>query len=264
MSLARPDPLRGCASTPFFLLAIWIGTLNVGPHAVAAGEGSPASKSRTWRYQVHYLGMGVGELTVTVSDTVVVNGKRARAVRITMNTGRLASTVFAVQNSYIAVYFPENRHLHAVTKRIHQRNLTGEWEIHYAERQAKLIRPAQSSTPQEWAVSSPCLDVVSLLDLLVNIRHPDTSFTVAIDQEAVPMEAQVRVFRDHERSYALAVFRPAGPSRRTWKTDLLTSRFSRAGARLEVYFDARRPDLPRTIRYSLGTSMATAEWVERD
>jgi|GEM_PF-4893683 hypothetical protein len=232
---------------------------------VAAGVCTSAiakAEATGFRFRVHYLGMSAGELTFTARDSLLPQGERVRVVQVEMRTASLPSTLFLIDNTYRAIYSPERLQLIAIQKRVRQRNLEGEWRIRYSGTEAVLRRLGQQADSARWSPGSACLEVICLMDFLLHLRHPDTTFTVPVDEEAAPMEAQVRIFRDHERSYALALFRQRGPSSRRWRTDLLTNRFSKTGARLEIYFDPQRPNVPKTVRYSLGSSMATAELIE--
>ncbi len=210
------------------------------------------------RFRVHYLGMRVGSLQIQARDSTTAAGVNLRVVRLYSKTARLAGALFSVENRYTVVYDPAERRLLSITKSIRQSNVSHRVVIQYSGQHATL----HNATTRRWDTSGPVLDIVSLLDVLLRFHPTDTTFTVALDQEAAPMKAWVRIYSGAKGRFATAIVRNAGKKSRHWKTDLLTNRFSKEGARLELRF---RPGqtVPYLLRYSLGPAMATAKLITK-
>ena len=217
------------------------------------------ARSQTFnlRFKVYYLGMRVGDLRLQARDSTTDSGRRLRLVHLHSRTGRLAGALFSVKNEYTVLYDPASLQLLRVTKSIRQSNVSHRVVIEYSGSRATL----HDHVTRRWTTPGPALDVVALMDVLLRVRARDTTFTVPLDQEAAPMKAWVRVYSGREGRFATAVVRKSGPKTRRWKTDLLTNRFSKAGARLEVRF-RKDESAPYQLRYSLGPAMATARLVD--
>jgi len=242
----RPSPRRVAGvALLFFLLALFRSQ-------------SGQSQDFDLHFSVHYLGMRVGSLRIQAWDSTATSGTRLRVVHLYSKTARLAGAVFGVEDSYTVVYDPVQLRVLSIAKSIRQSNLTHDVVIEYADEHATL----HNEVTRRWNTPGPVLDVVSLMDVLLRVRAPDTTFTVPLDQEAAPMKAWARVYSGEKGRFATAIVRKAGKKLRHWKTDLLTNRFSKEGARLELRFRTGET-APYQLRYSLGPAMATAKLVTK-
>ncbi len=228
---------------------------------LSSGRTAAGVDRQVLQYKVYYLGMRVGELALSARDSTSPEGEALRVVHVRMKTRSVAGALFPIENEYRVVYNSRSNNLRLVQKRIQQKNLSGRWILRYEGQRVTLQRRSSPEEHETWRVEPPVLDVISILDLLTRIRCRDSTLTVQVDEEGVPMRAQLRVFRSAKARFASAVFRPAGESNRSWKTDILTNRFSKSGAVLRVEFGESDPHLPVLIQYSLGPSMATAKLI---
>ncbi len=218
--------------------------------ALSAPSGAPVNEIFTYTMKFNGKSTANSTLQFTHSDSTRLE------ICWLLKSKTIFKLLFSVDNRYHSFVNTETGLPAKVFKNIKQKNITQAWQTSYNREQSVAV----TDNGLQWPVQNDCLDILSLIWTL---RHghltPGDSLAYLIDIESHVwrLEGIVTAAESGHNSRQVTCncqvefsFSPALPIvKRTWKTDLLTNRISRADTRLTICFGPPPANVPVYLKF---------------
>jgi len=203
-------------------------------------------------FKMEYLNLSVATLNFQIIDSI----QKSYYLKVHTSATRSARLLFKLDNVY-ETYFDKTTFLPSKSvKKIHQKNIQHELNIHFDHQKNK----ASLGDLISWSIPSDCYDYFSMLYFLRSQQlKPGDSISFHLDSEFLISKVEAKVLPDQEviqvpagefKSIKLNLkFSAITHEPRPWKTDLLTNRLAAPGSEITIWFSNDNYRLPLKIAY---------------
>ncbi len=212
-------------------------------------------------YSLRFHGVSAARAHLTFGSAEPIAGAATGIIAAAVQTGSIADLLFHIDNHYSSVVDMASGFPIKFCKSIDQKNVQHVMTTEFD----RLSRVARIASERVWSIQEESYELFSMLYKIrcSNVEIGDSlRFILDIEGQSwratgavSPGEPVHKPFHELQVRRMVLTFSPAGRlAPRKWKTDLLTHRICKEGARLTICFGPPPQSLPLYLQFGEGKS----------